>query len=94
MIATRANMLRRATESVLALEIKDFNKGLCDEAWLREMAQRRAPAIAAAYAEMARDAEAPPAKCADCGAPGTTKMGGADYCAVHASAHKKEDPRS
>lgn len=90
---TRAQLMRKATSLVLANEIKEFHRGLCDEDWLKEMAKRRQPTIAATFAELVRDEMRPPSRCADCGMPGTTIMGGRAYCDTHASAHKRENPK-
>ncbi len=92
-MVTRSQLLTRATNAVMAKELKEFARGEIDQAWLTEMTKRRTPAIAATFLELARDASTPPARCGDCGQLATTKMAGKDYCDVHAAPHRKDDPR-
>ncbi len=84
-----------AVRGTLAAHFKDYQRGTIDEAWLFEMAGRRANAIRAAFHQSA-PRFVPKPICTDCSAeldPGAgVTMHGALYCAGCGPAHRREAP--
>lgn len=94
---TRAELIREATAAVCGPIIEDYRKGRLDgvegisaDEKLREMIQRRQPAINDYIRE--KLAAKKTVVCAECGCPATTHMGGADYCDAHAQNHRMAVP--